>query len=248
MKNQKNSSTQSDLPTEVSQSDVVLEQVASALSHDIRTPLRHTQHFLDFFESSLEQPISQEAEENMALVRSGLQTASQMVETLIAFARLDQNVDRQTLLRIPDLVVEAMYRTRIGLDVPDASLSVTGQAHVAGNEMLLLSLFAHLFDNCVMFMPEGQPAKISVSMEETSEDNVLVTIDDNGEGVRGTSEAAFRLFQSGLKNRKGQGLGVGLSFARRIAEIHGGELTIAEQASPLGGARLCLVLPKPPAV
>lgn len=222
----------------------VLEQLASALSHDVRTPLRHTHHFLDFFERGLDQPLNDTSAENMRLIRQGLDTAASMVETLIEFARLGQKADGSRTLKLPDLLVEAMYLTRNSLNASDASLSVTGHGSVLGSHDLLLSLFAHLFDNCIMYMPEGQAARIAVSIQTTADKaQNLIIIEDNGTGFEGAPEAAFRMFQSGSRKVPGKGLGVGLPFARRIAELHGGSVRVSDTVSSLGGARLEVRLP-----
>ena len=222
----------------------VLEQVASALSHDVRTPLRHTHHFLDFFENGLEKPLSDNTAENFDLIRKGVEASASMVETLISFARLNQRMDDLKTLDLTDLVLEAMYRTRMGLDAPDASLSVTGRGQVFGSEELLLSLFAHIFDNSVMFAPSGRTTEISVAITEISSDQFQILIEDNGAGFIGTPEAAFRLFQRGSRDVKGQGLGVGLPFARQIALLHSGSLAASDKIGKLGGAMLDLRLPK----
>ncbi len=222
----------------------VLEQVASALSHDVRTPLRHTHHFLDFFENGLETPLSGNTAENFELIRKGVESSASMVETLISFARLNQRMEDLKTLELTDLVLEAMYRTRMGLDAPDASLSVTGHGQVHGSAELLLSLFTHVFDNSVMFAPSDRTTEISVAITQSAPDQFQILIEDNGTGFVGTPEAAFRLFQKGNRDVTGQGLGIGLPFARQIAQLHGGSLAASDQTGKLGGALLDLHLPK----
>ncbi len=50
------------------------------------------------------------------------------------------------------------------------------------------------------------------------------------------------LFEAFFTTRP-EGTGLGLPIARRLAEMNGGALELAEQPSPLGGARFTLTLP-----
>lgn len=220
----------------------VLEQVASALSHDVRTPLRHGNHFLDFFEEAAGE-LPNEAAEHLGFVRSSLISAADMVETLVRFARLAVVPDRFRMLNLSDLLVEAMSRSKVSLEAPTVSFSVSGTADVSGDEAYLLSLFMHVFDNAIMFCPEDRPAKIGATIRATDERTVEIMIEDNGPGITGTEASAFRLFMKSQTQHPQQGEGTGLAFARRYAELHGGSLHLSPEGSSLGGAAFIVTLP-----
>jgi NO-binding membrane sensor protein with MHYT domain/nitrogen-specific signal transduction histidine kinase len=74
---------------------------------------------------------------------------------------------------------------------------------------------------------------------------VELTVSDDGAGMDAeTAARAFELFyqaQQGPERRRG-GLGIGLTLARRIVELHGGEIDV-ESAGPGKGATFTLRLP-----
>lgn len=221
----------------------VLEQVASALSHDVRTPLRQMNHFLEFFEREMPE-IPDSAREHLDFVKSGLEHAAGMVETLVQFARLERNSGDRVEIRLADLLVEAMRRTRTSLDAPDVSLSVSGTADIFGCEAQIMSLFMHIFENSVMFCPDTRTPQISITLSHPDRHHVQVLIEDNGDGLKGSEAAAFRLFQKGLTVGEEQGLGTGLAFARRYAEIHGGSMQLSPEPGSMGGAVFLVTLPE----
>ena len=79
-------------------------------------------------------------------------------------------------------------------------------------------------------------------------DEWRITVDDNGPGIADNEkEIIFERFRRGdshraRKGKKCGGYGLGLSIARRVAERHGGTLTVGK--SELGGACFVLTLPK----
>ena len=111
-------------------------------------------------------------------------------------------------------------------------------AEILGDPVSLRRLFANLTDNAIAY---GGEAKITAS---TRGERVIVTIDDSGGGIdKELREAVFepfvRLEES--RNRNTGGAGLGLAIARKVAEAHGGSLTLAE--APSGGTRAMVELP-----
>jgi signal transduction histidine kinase len=85
--------------------------------------------------------------------------------------------------------------------------------------------------------------RVQVSAEEV-DGAVVVTVDDDGEGVAPADRE--RVFQRWLRlddarDRDHGGAGLGLAIARSVARSHGGDVTLMD--SPLGGARAVLRLP-----
>ncbi len=75
---------------------------------------------------------------------------------------------------------------------------------------------------------------------EARGDSVAITIDDHGKGV---SEANRDKIFEPYVTTKATGTGLGLAIARKIAIEHGGELSVAAQRPPSGGARFVITLP-----
>ncbi|MGE3528795.1 MAG: ATP-binding protein [Methyloceanibacter sp.] len=112
------------------------------------------------------------------------------------------------------------------------------EAEILGDPVSLRRLFANLTDNAIAY---GGEATITASL---SGDRVIVTIDDRGGGIdKALREAVFepfvRLEES--RNRNTGGAGLGLAIARKVAEAHGGSLTLGD--APGGGARAIVALP-----
>jgi two-component system OmpR family sensor kinase len=73
----------------------------------------------------------------------------------------------------------------------------------------------------------------------------VIRVDDDGPGITpGERERVFDRFHrsESARDRASGGSGLGLAISRQIAVAHGGRIWAED--SPLGGARLCLELPR----
>lgn len=95
---------------------------------------------------------------------------------------------------------------------------------VQGDAQRLTQLVANLLNNSARYTPDGGLIAVSARAEEG---RAVVRVRDNGRGIEPQMiDRIFDMFVQGREpvQRVGEGLGVGLALARRIAEAHGGSL------------------------
>ncbi len=93
--------------------------------------------------------------------------------------------------------------------------------------------------NAVKFTPTGGEISAEVTVQDG---NIVVQIADTGEGMN--EETLFHLFEpyyQGDVSHSGQGLGLGLSIAKRIVELCGGSITAESELGT--GRRFTVSLP-----
>jgi signal transduction histidine kinase len=99
----------------------------------------------------------------------------------------------------------------------------------------------NLVDNAIKHSPAG--AIVSVELEADAF-SARIFVEDDGPGIpKDEQERIFEPFYrlgSELR-RETQGIGIGLSIAKHIAEAHGGRITV--ESSPGDGSGFVIVLP-----
>jgi CheY-like chemotaxis protein/anti-sigma regulatory factor (Ser/Thr protein kinase) len=125
-----------------------------------------------------------------------------------------------------------------------STLEVTGDAQrhvleidlqevwIDGDATRIEQVLSNLVTNALKYTPAG--GRIVLSVRRDGE-HALLQVSDNGPGIPPTLlPRVFDLFVQGERSldRRTGGLGIGLTLARRLVELHGG--TIAADSSPRG--------------
>jgi CheY-like chemotaxis protein len=127
-------------------------------------------------------------------------------------------------------------RQTLAMDLPDGPLATTGDAARLGQAL------QNLLNNASRYTPQGGAIRLTVRQQGHA---LVTTVSDNGIGLAPDSlERIFDLFaQERVARDPGDsGLGIGLSLARQLVELHSGSLT-AYSAGPGQGSSFSMLLP-----
>lgn len=96
----------------------------------------------------------------------------------------------------------------------------------------LTQILSNLLSNACKYTPPG--GRIITTVSTTPEDRVRIAVSDNGRGVPLEMQARiFDIFEQG-ENGSRDGLGLGLTLVKSLAELHGGSVTMKSGGEGLG--------------
>lgn len=115
-----------------------------------------------------------------------------------------------------------------------------GLPRIPADRLQLQQVLLNLVDNALDAMDDtpSRSRRLQVFTESQDDDNVKVVVLDSGSGI--DPAQAQRLFDS-FFTTKGDRLGLGLSMARAIVHMHGGEMWT--ESGPSGGTAFIFTLP-----
>lgn len=209
----------------------IKDSFLSNVSHEFRTPLTVIMGFSNLLSSGTAPP--DKTVEISELIHKSGETLLKMVDDVILMSKLESGHEKlySHFVYVADLIRNSAIKA--DREFPDRKnvwefILPGPEVFILGDHQKLESLFLGIFSNAVKFSPAG--SKIGVQAWIDGERNVLVTeIADEGLGIPpDITSSIFDKFsardpQSSLKY---QGLGRGLSLARMIANIHGGDVTL----------------------
>ena len=224
----------------------MLGEVATVLSHEINQPLSAIQSYAVASQNLLESGQSAEAEEAIHRLLGQAERAAQVVKSVSQFARR-----RKMSFEIIDLsqAIEGLLpiirlqAKRLGVQL-DCRLQPG--LKLKGDRTLFEQALLNLTRNAVEAMEKTQPeqrileiqAERTDASEEVPSAHIEIRVLDRGHGIAPEKEA--QLFSAFFTTKK-DGLGVGLSLSRTVAESFGGSLSY--QARRGDGAVFTLKLP-----
>lgn len=204
------------------------------MSHELRTPLNAILGFSEIIKNASFGPISSNYREYAQDIHnSGAHLLSLINEVLDLskleagqFEIVEQIVDLTALAETSMRFVEPQaQRQNISLSFsvePAASL-------IRADERRMRQILINILANAVKFTPAGGLIRLTVSRNPTG---LLIRVSDTGIGIPAdkikTAMEAFSQIETGT-TRAHQGTGLGLPLAKRLAEMHGGTLTLESE-------------------
>ncbi|CAB3810678.1 hybrid sensor histidine kinase/response regulator [Paraburkholderia fynbosensis] len=162
-----------------------------------------------------------------------------LVDDLLDAARLQHGklAIKLSDTSLNDITFDALSAVRHHIEARKHKLTITGledQVPVRADHVRLSQVLGNLLSNAAKYTAVGGDIRLNISVGACGSDDglsgsVLIEIQDNGIGLESTArERIFDLFTQGASEsaRAEGGLGIGLAVARRMVELHGGEITL----------------------
>jgi signal transduction histidine kinase len=226
-----------------------LEKVKSdflkVASHELRGPLAILKGYVSMLSDgslTLDSPATAKV---FTVISSKLQEVSDLVEQMLELARLEDSrlqlrLERQELAGVLEEAAErirplAAATHRILLDSDPESVPV-----LADHDRLL-TIVTNLLDNAVKYSPAGGRVDVTLRVRAGT---AVISVRDHGLGIAAADlPKLFTRFGRIVTaaNSHIPGTGLGLYFAREIAQMHGGDITVESEEG--AGSTFTLTLP-----
>ena len=216
----------------------------AVLAHELRNPLAPILTGLEVMEL---------AASDLELVARTRRTVERQVRHLVAL--VDELLDvsrittgkfqlRKRAVELAEVMQAAVDSTRAAMEEGGHNLTVElppAPVWLDADPDRIAQALSNLLDNAAKYTPFGGQVEVTTSVLA---DQISVSGTDRGVGVPVDKfDAIFEMFvQIGRPQEHGHpGLGIGLTLARAVVEMHGGSLTARN--SPQGGATFIVTLP-----
>jgi signal transduction histidine kinase len=221
-----------------------------ALPHEMVTPLNGIFGPAQILSSDAESLSPAEVAEFGATILESAERLHRTVQNFLLFGRLEVQASdpqlvaalRQKQVANLQQLVESRARHHAETAARPAELQLAlADGAVAVAEELFTKLLDELLDNAFKFSRSGTAVRVE-SLSGSGEFTLSIT--DRGQGMNAEQIAAIGAYtQFNRESNEQQGSGLGLAIARRIVELHGGQVAI--QSEPGAGTTVTVKLPVP---
>ncbi len=219
-----------------------LQAFSYSVSHDLRSPLRAMQAYAQVLQDDYGSKLDETGRDYLSRVSNSAQRLDALIQDILTYSRLggeQQSIQPVDLNRLVTDIVEQYPSLK---EVSHAIEVRQPLAAVMGHEPALTQVISNLLGNALKFIPADRVPRIIVSTE-AKENTVLLSVSDNGIGVRAEDQARiFKMFEQ-VDGKKYSGTGIGLAIVKRAVEQMQGSVGVE---STLGeGSRFWVELLKP---
>jgi PAS domain S-box-containing protein len=216
-----------------------LQQFAYAASHDLQEPLRTISSYAQLLERRYGG--EKEASEYTAFIVEAVSRMNTLISDLLTYSRVGA---ASALKRAPFELSNALQWALLNLDrsIHEYKATVTHDdlPEVIANESQMTQLFQNLLSNSLKYK-SSLPPLIHVAAEDSG-DEWLVSVRDNGVGIKPEyANHVFGVFKR-LHGRDVPGTGIGLAICRKIVENHGGRIWVKSDGK--NGSDFRFTIPK----
>ena len=213
--------------------DRAKDEFLAILGHELRNPLAALTAATHVLKVA---PAGAAADKARAVLERQTRQMTRLIEDLLDISRISMGkaVVEKSVFNLAEFAEEIVAGlrssspNRITVSRPAAPILI--EADRARIEQIL----SNLLDNAIKFSPAGEPIAVEVRAEDGS---AVIRVADHGRGIpSGQIDRIFDLFVQGEHgpDRTKSGLGLGLALVKRLAELHGGTVTVVSEGENRG--------------
>jgi PAS domain S-box-containing protein len=227
--------------------NIAKSQFLANMSHELRTPLSTILGFSEVLENGIAGPLQSRQAEYVGLIRQSGEHLLHLINELLDLARIDAGkLDLHEEMLEPSELVDsalALVKDRAAAGLLKLAVDVEeDMPALTADRTRLMEILINLLSNAIKFTELG--GAVNVLVRRTKEGGAAFVVRDNGRGMTEAEvEIALERFgqvDGGLA-RRDEGSGLGLPLARKLAELHGGSLTLKSEMGR--GTTATVILP-----
>jgi two-component system, chemotaxis family, CheB/CheR fusion protein len=236
---------------ELAAADRSKNEFLALLAHELRNPLAPLRNAAQVLETAGADGAVVEQARNM--MNRQVQNMSRLIEDLLDVSRITRGEVRlrRERVELAALLHHASEVARPLLEARGQELSISlpsEPVYLDADSTRLDQIFDNLLNNASKYTPHGGHCRVTAELVTDGPEApgaVVVRVSDDGDGMAPeTLPRVFDLFMQADRSydRKGGGLGIGLTLVRRLVELHGG--SVEAYSAGLGkGSELAVRLP-----
>lgn len=219
-----------------------VENYTQTLTHELKSPLAAIRGAAELLDE--EMPLT-ERSRFLSNIRNEIDRSERLINRLLHLSTLEGKTELQKRepIELKSLLEESAQLLESQANLKNITLKLILPANpprIEGDYYILRAALENLLQNALDFSPENAVIELYLS---TFGNEVTLSVKDQGPGFPHYAlEKAFDRFYSHRPESSGtKGSGLGLTFVREAAQLHGGNATIENGSE--GGAIVTLRLP-----
>jgi PAS domain S-box-containing protein len=225
-----------DFAARLERSNNELQEFASIASHDLQEPLRKVQAFGDRLKIKCGDSLNEDGRDYLERMQNAAGRMQTLINDLLTFSRVSTQAQPFLPVNLRQVADEVLSDLEMRIETTGGTIEIGELATIDADPTQMRQLLQNLISNALKFNRPGVPPIVKISGQichktaENEEPSAVatycLTVEDNGIGFEEKyNERIFKVFQRLHGRNEYEGTGIGLAVCRKIAELHGGDIT-----------------------
>lgn len=206
-------------------SNAELDQYASVVSHDLKTPLQNIKGYAKILAQKYQQALNTEGTQYLQIIIEEMGRFESIINALLKYARLSTPAHEEcTPVDFQQLVEKIKVRLYLLLQEKQVEITFDELPTITANQYQMEQLLLNLITNAIKFTPLDRSPKIVIKAH-IEQEHAHFCISDNGIGLSSNHlQSIFKLFKRLHPSHQYEGSGIGLSICQKIVTQHKGQI------------------------
>lgn len=202
-----------------------VEQFAYIASHDLQEPLRTVSSFAGLLQKQYQGKLDEKADRYFNFMLDASERMKTLIKSLLEYSRIGrkselEEVDCNTILK------SVLADLHVAIREAKANISHMPLPVINGYPIEIKQLFQNLIVNAIKFRKKDTIPVIKISIRKLK-NAWEFSFKDNGIGIEEQHlEKIFNIFQRLHNRTEYEGSGIGLSYCKKIVELHHGRIWV----------------------
>src|SRR5215211_4422292 len=225
--------------TDALRREVAEREFVSNAAHELRNPIAGISGAIEVLRAGAKDD-PQAREHFLGRLSDDAERVSRLTDALLTLARIDA-VGRESSDTIDvGFVIEEAVHAVAPPDGIDVNLDVVTGLAAEGDGVLLRQVLIGLLTNAFKNTPA--PGAVTLRARWLEDGEALIEVEDSGNGIAADEVGrVFERFYRGSRALEQEGFGLGLSIAKRMVDVMGGEIGVDSEVG--GGSKFWVRLP-----
>jgi two-component system phosphate regulon sensor histidine kinase PhoR len=227
--------------TEELRRELAEREFVSNAAHELRNPLAGISGAIEVLRAGAKDD-GEAREHFLGRLAEDAERMTRLTQSLLTLARVEAGVEAETDVVDVNLAVAEAAEA---VDPPeDVELAIEAEPELvaAGDPTLLRQVLIGLLTNAYKNTPA--PGTVTLRARRHKESEVMIEVEDTGTGISAEEQdRVFERFYRGSGSLETEGFGLGLSIAKRMVDVMGGEIGV--RSAPDSGSTFWVRLHEP---
>jgi PAS domain S-box-containing protein len=212
--------------TQYKELDRMKSEFIAKVSHELKTPLTSLGMALGLLEDDVVGKVNEKQKDLIVSMKEDYDRLNKLVYEILELTKLEANIGKIKFEKIETHKLAEYVSKKFSILANEKNIELkvidkSGKTNITGNFNSLLSAIENLVSNSLRFTPSGGNITVEFLVED---ENLVIKISDTGIGISPDNlKKVFDKFIQIDDSAPGS-LGLGLSIAKEIIEIHNGEI------------------------